>query len=423
MKKHVVLGLAISLSTLGFSQKKEVKLLEKAVKSGDFDSAKTATKGAEALLSLMDDKTKAKFYFLKAQSFYANGAGNDADVSTSIEALQKVSDVEKTMGKFTFKEQAKAIKQKMVASLYEKGQAALNSKDFNGAASNFEKAYRVSKDTVYLYNAALLAQNAKDYDKTLGLYDELTTMGYTGIEMQYFATDVASGEEQAFPNKNLRDLSVKTKTHVSPRDNKTKSKVAEIAKNTALIYVQQGKNDEAFAAIEKAKSLNPGDYNLLISEANIRYQTGDKARYKELIEEAIKLQPDNADLIFNLGVVSSENGDKAAAKKYFERTVEVNPNYANAYTALANLEIAKEQAIVDEMNGLGTSSADDKRFEELKVERTNVYNSAIPFLEKALKANPKSVDAARTLMNLYSAIDNTDKFNEMKALVAKLTGN
>ena len=85
--------------------------------------------------------------------------------------------------------------------------------------------------------------------------------------------------------------------------------------------------------------------------------------------------------------------------------------------------LAREQIIVEEMNGLGTSSADNKRYDELKDERTEVYKKAIPYLEKALDLKKNNIDAARTLMNIYSAIGETEKFKAMKTRVADMEAN
>ena len=84
---------------------------------------------------------------------------------------------------------------------------------------------------------------------------------------------------------------------------------------------------------------------------------------------------------------------------------------------MAVLILSREEAIVEEMNSLGTSSADNKRYDELRAERTKLYESAIPYLETALKLKPKSINAAQTLMNIYSVLGETDKYKEMKAKV------
>ena len=82
----------------------------------------------------------------------------------------------------------------------------------------------------------------------------------------------------------------------------------------------------------------------------------------------------------------------------------------------------QEKGLIEEMNSLGSSPADNKRYDELKLERAQIYKSAIPYLESALKSDPSNVDAAKTLMNIYSATGDTDKFKAMKATVESLGG-
>ena len=238
MKKQVVLALALMISAFSFAQKKELKAVEKAIKISNFADAKAAISTAESLMSAMDDKTKAKFYFLKGQAFYANGVGSNSDLDIVLESFKMLSELEGKSGKSTYSSQASQLKAEMANALVQKGTTAYGNQNYDLAGSSFEKAYRVSTaDTVYLYNAATSAVSGKDFDSALRIYGELSDLGYTGISKQYMATEIATGEEQAFPSETMRDLSVRSKQHNNPRTVNTESKVGEIAKNIALIYI------------------------------------------------------------------------------------------------------------------------------------------------------------------------------------------
>ncbi len=420
MKKHVVLTLALMMGAFSFAQKKEIKAAEKAIKNSNFADAKAAITTAESLISAMDDKTKAKFYFLKGQALYSNGAGNNNDIDNALESFKMVVDVEKT-GKKVYSSQVDDIKAQMGIALVQKGSTAYGNKNFGLAASSFEKAYRISpSDTVYLYNGATSAVAGKDFDSALKIYNELSDLGYTGITKQYMATEISTGEEQSFPSKALRDASVRQKTHTNQKDVNSDSKVGEIAKNIALIYINKGENEKAIAAIDKAKKTNPNDLNLILSEASVHYKMGNKEKYTALVSKALELDPNNADLVFNLGVSAGEEGDVDAARKYYDKAIQMDPNYKNAYMNMAVLILNQEQSLIDEMNKLGTSAADNKKYDELKIEREVVYKDALPYLSKVLELNPKDIDAANTLMNLYSALDDTENFKAMKAKVEAL---
>lgn len=419
MRNQVIVAVALLVSSFSFSQKNELKMAEKAIKSENYADAKAAISSADGLIEAADAKTKAKYHFLKGKAYYANGAGNAEDVNVAISSFEEVENIEGGSGKYTT--YVTEIKREMLTSFVDKASNAYSGKEYNNAAVKFEQAYRMSKkDTVYLYFAAVSAVTAKDYDTSLTYYNELRELGYQGIETEYMATDVATGNVETFANQDVMNFSVKAGTHKSPKITKSKSKSSEIIKNIALIYVNQGKNEEAIAAMKAARKENPKDVNLILSEANVQLKMGNRDEFKKLMMEATQMDPGNATLQYNLGVISADSGDPVAAKKYYQRAIELNPEYADAYNNLAVLILASEENVIEEMNNLGSSSADNRRYDELKAERLEIYNEAIPYLEKTIKLQPKNVDAARTLMQIYSAVDNMPKFKEMKALIEQL---
>jgi tetratricopeptide (TPR) repeat protein len=424
MKKIVVLSLALMIGAFSFAQKKELKEVERAIKDNNFADAKVLVTQAESLMSAMDEKEKAKFYFLKGQALYANGNGNDADVSEALKNFQMLRDLEKASGKFDYTSKVDEMNASMTNNFIRKAQTALEQKNFEVSYKNFENAYMSSpSDTLYLYNAALLATSNQSYDKAISMFEKLQNLGYTGISTSFVATETESGEEQSFLTTMLRDISVKAGTHTNPLNKKTDSKVGDIAKNIALIYIEKGETEKALAAIDNAIASNPGDFNLIVAEANVRYKLGQMDEYKTLIGKALSIEPNNIDLLFNLGVVAAEEKDFENAKMYYEKAIKIDPSYNKAYMNVAALILDQEQGIIEEMNGLGSSKADDKRYDELKEKRQQVYKDAIPYLKKSLEIEPTNISAARTLMNIYSQINDQDNFKIMKVKVEAMEGN
>ncbi|MFD1615144.1 tetratricopeptide repeat protein [Gelatiniphilus marinus] len=406
MKKQLIIALAFSISAFSFAQKKELRAAEKAIKGTNFAEAKAALNQAKALMASMDEKNKAKYYYLLGQALYAGGAGSGEDIDKALESLNQVE------GSFTA--EIAELKENMTNNILTKGNKAYEDKDFSAASKHFEHAYRTSvKDTLFLYYAAATAVNVQEYDRALKLYEELKQLGYTGIQKEYFATNVETGEEEVLDKTN-RDLFVKAKSHIKPGERLTESKKAEIVKNVALIYVSKGDNEKALEAMKDARAESPDDINLLLSEANVHYKMGNKEEFKKLLELATQKDPENAELQYNLGVIAAESEDNEAAKKYYDKAIELDPSYINAYINMAALILNGEKAIIDEMNGLGTSAADDKRYDELREERQNIYKSAIPYLDKALGIDAKNLNAAKTLMNIYSVIGETAKYKAIK---------
>lgn len=421
MKKLLTLVLLLAISSMTFAQKSEVRDIEKALKDSNFGDAKSAVTIAEAMMGEMDDKTKTKFYYLKAQALYADGQGSDADIDEAIASLDQLKTLESEIGKLRYTQDANEMTSEMVNTFLTKANDAFSSKNYKVAAKGFEKVYRMSpKDTLYLYYAASSAVSEPDYDAALKYYVELKNMGYSGEKMNYMATNTETDVVETFGDKASRDLSVKAKMHSNPKDEKSEPKTAEIVKNIALIYVSQGDDEKALGAMADARAENPDDIGLLLSEANVYLKMGNREKFRDLMEEATEKDPENSELQYNLGVLAAEAGNSESAIKYYKKATEINPNYVDAYNNIAVVILGQEAGIVEEMNGLGTSSADNQKYDDLKEQRSQLYHDAIPYLEKALELRSNNLDAAKTLMNIYSVLGEMDKFNAMKEKVAEI---
>ncbi len=75
-----------------------------------------------------------------------------------------------------------------------------------------------------------------------------------------------------------------------------------------------------------------------------------------------------------------------------------------------------EQNIVNEMNNLGTSRADNLRYDELKNLREDLYKQCVPILKDLIAIN-NNIEAIRTLMNIYGTLGDNPGYVEMKNLL------
>lgn len=138
-------------------------------------------------------------------------------------------------------------------------------------------------------------------------------------------------------------------------------------------------------------------------------------KYNELMQQVVASDPDNPELFYNLGVSAASIGDNENAMKYYNRALELDPNYVNAQVNMAVLILEQEQSLIEEMNSLGTSSKDNKRYDELIDQRNDMYKKAVPYLESALNERENDANIIRTLMNIYSILGEDAKFKEMKS--------
>jgi tetratricopeptide (TPR) repeat protein len=417
--KYVILASAFLISVATFAQKDQIKSAEKALKGGDAQGAIAQLKDAENLILNAKDTEQAQYYFVQGNAYLdlaTKKVEESKNLSLAAESYKKLIEVEKASGKQKYSTQAATsitnIKGQLINSAIADTQA---NKSAEGAKKLYEAYMLDKKDTINLYYAASTFVNAQDYDAALPMYEELKKINYSGKGTNYTAVNKASGNEDGFNTASQRDLAVKLGTHENPKTESIPSKRGEVYKNYALILVQKGRTEDAKKAIADARKANPEDSSLILSEANLYLETKDYDTYKKLVGEALQKDPNNKELIFNLGVLSANAKNVADAEKYYLKVIEIDPNYANAYLNLAALKLEAEKPIIDEMNKLGTSDKDMKRYDILKKQRENVFKSVIPYLKKANELDPKNEDVSKTLLGVYKALEMTAEAKALKA--------
>lgn len=210
MKKQILILSAVLLSITAFAQKDQLKTAEKAIKANDFATAISAINDAESLIDGTDQKTKAKFYYLKAKALYENGA-----TGTNIEevgaAFNKLIDFEKETNKLKYSNEIGVLINNMIQSIAKDAGEFYNTaiqtqepSDYVKAADEYYKVYALSPaDTAFLDNSALLYNLGKDYNKSIEAYNKLLDVNYTGISTTYVATNIANGKEITFNDQKV----------------------------------------------------------------------------------------------------------------------------------------------------------------------------------------------------------------------------
>lgn len=414
MKTRILTAALAMFTVVAFGQKKEIKRAGKAVEKGEYQEAKNYLQQAEAQLANADEDEKADFYLYKGYALIGTGENvPTADLMAAADAFKKAAELGHDEAQQGLVAASNALVNGAIADQ--------NAQKYSEAAEKLFTGYQLNKqDTVYLYYAASNAVNAKDYDKALQYYEELKDLGYSGEETVYTAVNKETGEEERMASKEQRDLFVKSGTYINPQEKVTESKKGEIAKNIALIYIEKGEDDKAVAAMEDAKKENPNDVNLMQAEADMYYRMDNMAKYREIMEKIVEQNPDDAVLYYNLGVSAAQMGENDRAIDYYKKAIELDPSMHNARINIAYVILSKEQPIVEEMNSLGMSKADTKKYDELAEQRQQLYRDALPHLEVVLEKDSTNIEAARTMMNIYYQLNQTDKAEAMKAKIAEM---
>ena len=406
MKKLILL---ILLFTFSFStaQKKELRNANKFFVSGEYASAIDLLDSTKDLFDSSDDKTKAQVMLL-----YGKLHTTMEDFELAIKAF----DMSKNLGSSDkiLNPELRKLETAIITSAVSDNET----EDFNAAAKKLKMVYDLNTETnsEYLYYAASSAVNSLDYTLALEYYERLRDIKYEGIETKFYITEVSSGNEIEINDEVQFKLLQKSKDYSDAREEVTDSKFPEIVKNIALIYKELGQNDKALAAIEAARSSNPDDVGVIITAANIYFELGNKEAFKVAMSEAVDKEPNNPVLYYNLGVVSAELGEKDVAISYYQTSIDLDPSNENSYLNLVALILDGEEDIVSEMNSLGTSRADNMKYDELKESRENLYKQTVPILKDLIDIN-NNIEAIRTLMNIYGTIGDNSGYMEMKNLL------
>ncbi|MDC7999931.1 tetratricopeptide repeat protein [Aequorivita todarodis] len=415
MKTRILItGLAFA-SAISFGQKKEIKKAEKAIKSNEYTEALTYLSEAEPMLGSVDNDVKAQYYAAKGEALLGSGVSDYTKLKGAAEAFNKALEMNPKMDA-----QLAGPIQNLRAALINGAVKDQNAGQYQMATDKLYTSYLVSKDPSDLYYAASNAVNGKDYDAALKYYQMALDSGYTGETEEFVATNKETGEVEAFESENIRNIAIKSGQYIKPEKRVTESRKGEILRNMTLIYIEKGDNEKAMELMKDARAESPNDIYLMRADADMSYKMGNVARYNELMGKIVASDPENPEIYFNLGVGSAEIGNKEEAIKYYEKALELNPEYEAALINIAVLKLSGEDALVEEMNSLGNSRADNQKYDELKQQRKDIYTDALPYLERALKLKPDSQEVVRTLMNIYGQLADDAKYKEMKAKLEAL---
>ena len=417
--RHILYTL-ILISSISYGQKKELKQAQKLIDQEFYSEALNVLNTNKDFILSSDKKYHAQYYFLNGWALKEN-----SDYLASVNSLKKSMEIERSLRQKKYIENANILMQQAEADLVNSAVEDNKNGNFKSASVKLYDAYLMNPekdDNInYLYFSASSAVNSKDYDTALEYYAKLKEMDYTGVVSEYFVTPVETNIEEKVSETEY-NLFKNSKDYTNQRVGKTESRLPEIVKNIALIYVQKGEVDLAISAIKEARAINPDDVNLLLSEADLYIKLGDREKFKELMKLAVQKDPDNAILYYNLGVINGEQGEFDEAKKFYLKSLELDPSYTATYLNLVGLILEGEGPIVEEMNKLVTSrkASDLDKYDQLEEKRVGLYKECLPYLEKLIEIDPANIEAIKTAKNIYYTIDDIDNFKLMNAKLKEL---
>ncbi|KOS05344.1 hypothetical protein AM493_04340 [Flavobacterium akiainvivens] len=413
-----------------YAQKDELKALKKydtkfekmeEPTAADVQEYKNLVDAAETKLAFAEKEQQIEIYFYKGKynlgqlsQMMTNPTASSDYYFHMKDAFDHVIELEKDGKQKYTKIIIDEIYPRVKAVISTLGDQLVKGDELALASQYFYTAYGLdTTDNYMLYRAASYAVNAKEFKKALDYYLELDKTGWTGEGSAFTARNKATGVVESFPNKSVRDAAL-LQGYDTPSEQKFESVKGEIVRNIALLYLELGQEDKAKEAIANARKLNPNDVGLIIAEANFYLTAKDYDGYKRLINEAVAKQPNNADLFYNLAAVSAQTNAKEAEANY-KKAIEIKPDYQLAYVRLGDLMLMDEESLTKQMNDLGNSAADNKKYAELKKQKETNYKAAVGYYEKAYNLDKNDQYTIGMLASLYQALEMSDKAAEFKA--------
>ena len=430
--RNIILIIFLSLCFNIQAQKKELRKIDKLVTESFFKEANSELQNFKSLILSSEDKYKAQFYFYDAK--VSNEIDEYENAINSLNELNKLNPTSNLPSKLQidYSNLSLIIANDIVNAAIKDNQE----ENYLEGAKKLIMAYEMDKEEYidYLYFAAGSAVNGRDYDLSLEYYLKLKNMNYTGIVDEYYVTNVESGVEEKVANQTEYELLKNSNDYTNPRIGQTQSRFPEIVKNIALIYLQQDKIDLAKEAIREAREVKPNDVTLLLNEADLFIRLSNAAKndeemliyrnkFKESMKIAIEIEPENGILYYNLGVISSRENEVDDAENYYLKAISFKPDYTDAYLNLYNIYKGKDEAITQQMDKLGFSKEDTKRYEEFKNLRQIEWKKVLPIFENWYEIDSKNIDCLKILSGINNVIGNDEISKNYQAKIYDLESN
>lgn len=176
-------------------------------------------------------------------------------------------------------------------------------------------------------------------------------------------------------------------------------------RSLGLAYKKQSKTEEAKKTIDEGLVKFPKDANLLVEKINFYLESSQYTDALGYVNNLLEVEPKNDGALFIKGLAYEKIGNEDSVVYYYLKSTEINSKNVKPWNNLGALYVAKANALVEPMNKLGNTSADIKKYDELKAQRKAYYQMAKPYLDKAHALEPDDAQINRVLkqVELYTA--------------------
>lgn len=429
MKRFILVAvMLIGLPALA----QEKPLISSAVialdRNNDPKAAKEYIDEAESIiqskpLTEIKEKDLSKFYFYKGTINYRIHISEDPEIKAldaqaldkAVEGYTQLLKFEEQTGNKRYSDDAKGQILGLANSIAQRGIDASGAGDYQNAYNDFLKTYKLKQemlgdtDTSMYYNAAIMAQQMKAFDKALDIYKDLLKLDYHGTRFR--AISVETGDTVEFLSPRQMDMAVKTQQVTNPTSG------GDIRPDLyrSVIYIALDQGDTALykSSIAEGRAKFPENIDLIKAELSLFFENGEFDKALANLDRAIAADPTNPLMYYNKGVIlQNEMKRPQEALKAYVQVLEIDPDYSDALYMSSIIFIDSANVISGQMNELPMSA--QTKYKALEKQRQEVFNAALPYLEKAYALAPEDEQVKTALSQVYR---NLKMYDKAKALM------
>lgn len=412
-KASMGVALLMVMGTMASAQRMNIQNAINALRNNEYDEAIEYIEMAEVNPSTADDP---KTWVTKGDIYIKIQADQDQNKP---EAYQKAAAAYMKAAELKSNYERAKVTQNLLSAAYNYYNDAVRS--YN--EKDLEKAYSLAKGTLDIYQM----EEGKRFSNP----------GFDTVASQARVLMAYSAFNSEDYNKAIPVLQKLVEDPISQS--------ANFYILLASSYARQNQDDAFLKTIEEGLAKYPDNVNLRNEELNYYIRNNRQADLIEKLKKAMEAEPSNAEYAYNLGKVylemafpnaGSQGEDSARpaefdsyikeAETHYSKALSLDPNNPGYQYEAGVLYYNQASEIDGQMVQLGTSEAENKKYNELAKQRNALFDKAEPYFLKVVSLlEPRLAEATnddkfvmesalKALSQMYARQDKLEKAQEMK---------
>lgn len=174
------------------------------------------------------------------------------------------------------------------------------------------------------------------------------------------------------------------------------------------LYNKQNNGAEALKICEEGLAKYPKNQDLIIERLNFFLVEQKYVEGVSYLNSLLALDPTNGEALFIKGLAyeNEKMFNEDSAIVYYNKSIEVNkakkpePAHAKPYNNIAAIYVKKSNNLLEQMNKLGTTAAEQKKYDAMDAEQKQWLQKAFPYLEQATKLHPDDPQIKKNYTNV-----------------------